>query len=115
MQLSELVPEYVAPDVFKEFLCGVKGSGEKPLPAKLDWLYFGTFFDLNNAPPLLIASPQAFSSGDKMKRVIVRGNCSGAFLNDDEYRQELRKTIEAMHKRAGTPTTPDAVEKAPAH
>ena len=90
-----------------------KADKEDPPRFKYDWLYFGAFFDEKNPPPLLIASPQAFTAGKKTKRIIIHPDGSGSIVNDDEYQQELRKTIEAMRQRAGTPTTP-ATEAPPA-
>ena len=113
LHLSELEPDYLPPGLLEELLCGVKVGKEQPPRLRFDWLYFGAFFDEKNPPPLLIASPQAFTVGKKWKRIIIRGDGSGSLVNDDEYQRELRKTIEAMHKRAGTPTTP-ATEAPPA-
>ena len=114
MHLAELeVDGYVDQRTQEQLLYLGTGDDGMPLPVKLDWLYFGAFFDEKNPPSLLIASPQAFVSGTKRKRLIIRGDGSASTVNESEYQQELRKTIEAMHKRAGTPPTP-ATEASPA-
>ncbi len=119
MHLSELEPDYLPPGIFEQVLYGTKVGDERPPRLKYDWLYFGAFFDEKNPPPLLIASPQAFTAEKKEKRIIIRGDGSGQVVNDDEYQQELRKTIEAMHQRASPPASkPDAAadaEKATTH
>ena len=119
LHLAEVEPDYLPSGSFEQLLCEAI-DGDKKLPRlKYEWLYFGAFFDEKNPPPLLIASPQAFTADKKQKRVIIRGDGSGSIVNDDEYQQELRKTIDAMHQRAGTPASkPDAAldaVKATAH
>ena len=113
IHLSELEPDYLPPGSLENLLYQAKADKEDPPRYKYDWLYFGAYFDEKNPPPLLIASPQAFTADKKAKRIIIDSDASGSVVNDDEYQQELRKTIEAMHQRAGTPTTP-ATEAPPA-
>ena len=113
IHLTELEPDYFPPERLDYLLYRTKAGEEEPPRFRYDWLYFGAFFDDTNPPPLFIASPQAFTAGNKWRRIIIRGDGSGSIVNDDEYQQELRKTIEAMHQRAGTPPTP-ATEPPPA-
>lgn len=99
MQLSELFPDYVDAARWNGLLYDTrKGAKDPPLPNS-DWLYFGAFFDEEHPPPILIAAPQSFTHLGRSERIIVCGDISGEFVSEEEYQTELRKTIEAMHKR----------------
>ena len=99
VHLSELVPDYIPGENLDDFLYAAKiGEEDKPR-LKHDWLYFGAGFDAANPPTVLIASPHAFRDGKKQKRIVVHPDGTGGVIDDEQYQAELRKTIEAMHKR----------------
>ena len=109
LHLSQIVPEYLRAEDWHSLLFASETARGRSAQSEYDWLYFGAFFDEKHPPPLLIVSPHAFRDGKKQKRIVIRGDFTGQIINDDEYQVELRKTIEAMHKRAGTPASkPDA-------
>ena len=99
VHLSDVVPDYISGENLDDFLYASKIGEEDNPRQKHDWLYFGTGFDEKNPPPLLIASPHAFRDGKKQKRIVIYADGSGSVVNDEQYQAELRKTIEAMHKR----------------
>ena len=116
MSLGELTPEFVTPDGVPSLQFEVRDEYNDPLLAKQDWLYFGAFFDESDPPPIIIASPQTTGfKGKPPKRIVIAGDMdmTGYVVKEAQYQDLLRKTIEAMHQRAGTLTTP-ATESSPA-
>ena len=104
--LLELVPDYIDAQNWSRLLYAAhKDKEEKPVP-QFDWLYFGAFFDDKNPPPMLIASPQAFTEEKANKRIVVLANSSASIVSEEEYQDLLRKTIKAMRQRAGTLAVP---------
>ena len=104
MSLAELTPEFVTPEGAASLQFEVREEYKDPLLAKLDWLYFGAFFDASDPPPLIIASPQTTGfKGKPPHRIVIAGDkdMTGYVVNEAEYQELLRKTIEAMHQRAG--------------
>ncbi len=99
MQLSEIVPDYLDANQSDYLLFAAKLGDEENPRLKYDWLYFGAGFDDKNPPPLLIAFPLAFRDDKKQKRIVIYADGSGWIVNEEEYQAELRKTIEAMHKK----------------
>ena len=113
MRLAEVVPTYLDTNDWNRFRYAErKDANDHPL-GEFDWLYFGASFDVTSPPPLLIASPHAFPIAKPNKRVVVLGDFSAAIVQEEEYQELLRKTIEAMHQRAGTSPAP-ATEAPPA-
>ena len=104
--LTDCIPKYIDPSAFEELRFDLREkSSERPRP-KSDWRYFGALFDQNNPPPLLIASPQFFTVHKTNKRIAVLGDLSASVVKEEEYQELLRKTIEAMHQRAGALAVP---------
>ena len=99
LHLNDLVPDYIPAEILDHVLYTAKIEEEEKPRLKYDWLYFGAGFDAKNPPPMLIASPHAFKDDKKQKRVVIFADGTGAIVNDEQYQTELRKTIEAMHKR----------------
>ena len=99
MHLSELVPDYIDAASWTQLLYDPRKDAKDPHLPNFDWLYFGAFFDEKNPPPILIASPRSPTDGSKGRRVVIQGDGSGEIMKEAEYQAELRKTIEAMHKR----------------
>ena len=107
MHLGELAPEYLSVSDLANLQFEVREKSEDPVYAKQDWLYFGAFFDESAPPPIVIASPQTTGfKGKPPKRIVIAGDLTGSIMYEEQYQIELKKTIEAMHQRAGTPTIP---------
>ena len=113
MHLSELTAEYIQMESWENLQFDPRKDIHDHVRPKQDWLYFGAFFDEKNPPPILIASPQTLTGTKILKRIVIRSDNSAQTVNENDYQHELRKTIEAMHKRVGTPATP-ATEALPA-
>ena len=113
MHLSELIPDYLNASNWDGLQFDARNDIHDHVLSKQDWLYFGSFFDEKNPPPILIASPQTPTGTKTKKRIIIRGDGTGSLVKDDEYQQQLRKTIEAMHKRGSVPDSkPEAQREA---
>jgi len=116
--LSELVPDYLSQADLDKNGYLFRASEDDPV-ILMDWLYFGAGFDETNAPPLLIASPQATApDGKKQSRVIVAPDTSGMVIREAQYQEKLKETIKRMqsldeNRRLKTPpvATPVPVGK----
>jgi hypothetical protein len=104
MHLSELFPDYVPSENWRELLfIRARVTEDESFPApQYEWLYFGAFCDEQHRPTILIASPQVFYEKGKLKRIIVFGDGSGTLADDEEFQTKLRQTIKELNERAAT-------------
>lgn len=117
IHLSELAPDYLTKDALENLRYIASGTDEKSR-ILMDWLYFGAGFDETNAPPILIASPQAtVPDGKKQSRIVVGPDTFGAVVREPDYQQKLAETIKQMRsmddRRSKAPptATPAPAEK----